>query len=164
MLLTLNTHENSSCYNQALQQIHKTLRFYVSAELSVNPSMYHLVVSPDTMKTYEVNRDTFDFLLRYPKTSLAIVVISVAISVLWSNTAYTYIAETLLQRVQSFLPEILVKMALFFSYTLFLAIGVFLSKVKNIVVNFIGLFVLGLGLGIVIRLSLFFVGIINPYV
>lgn len=112
------------------------------------------------IKNDVANKNVFDFTLRYPQTSNVILVISITISMIWGNDAYMNIAEPLLQGVQSSLVVILVKTALLLSYALFFISGMLLLKVKNIIVNFVGLFVMGLGFGIAIRLSLRFVGFI----
>ena len=101
--------------------------------------------------------------IKYPRIALLIVLSSTCVSFLWGNNFYEYLESVFLSDIDNSLIEIAIKMGLFFFYLIPLAIGALLFRSKKSFIQILSMFFIGLGLGIVLKITLFFVRAINPY-
>ena len=101
--------------------------------------------------------------LKYPRVGIFIFLTSAIISFFGANIFYEFAENNLLKGIQNGLIEFAIKMGLFFVYLIPLIIGALLMRLKNSLFQILGLFFVGLGCGIVFKIALYFVGVINPY-
>lgn len=101
--------------------------------------------------------------IKYPQIGVPILFLAAIVSFFGCNTLYKYTEDRILYGIENGFIVIAIKMALFFAYLAPLAVGAILSKTKNPFLQIIGMLFLGLGFGIVIKIALYFTGVMNPY-
>lgn len=101
--------------------------------------------------------------LNCPQWGFYVGLISAVVSFFGADSFYSAAEDYLLAGVSNSLIVIAVKMGLFLSYLIPIAIGVFLLRSKQAIIQVVGCLFAGIGCGIVFRIALQFVDIINPY-
>lgn len=101
--------------------------------------------------------------IKYPRIGFSIFFLAAIVSFFGCNTLYKYAEDHILYGIDNVFIVIAIKMGLFFTYLVPIAIGVILFKTKNSFLQIIGMLLAGLGCGIVFKIALYFTGAINPY-
>jgi len=100
---------------------------------------------------------------KYPLIEFLVFLVPAVISFFGADVVYQLAEGALLEGVENAFLVVGIKLILFFTYLIPLAIGALLLNVKNIFIHTLALLFLGLGCGVVFKMALAFVGIINPY-
>ena len=100
---------------------------------------------------------------KYPVIELLFFLAPAIVAFFGADMLYQSAAEVLLDGVENWFLVVGIKLILFFTYLVPLAVGALLLKVKNVFIHMLALVFLGLGCGVVFKIALDFVGIINPY-
>lgn len=108
-----------------------------------------------------MGEDIFD--TKYPRIGIIIFLLSAITGFFGSDVIYGYLSGIMVPRFDWWVLKTLVQTAILFLYLVPLAIGVLLTKLKYAFFQIVGLFFLGIGIGVVIKIALIFTGIINPY-
>ena len=104
-----------------------------------------------------------DLTKELPRIGWVIALIFTVISFIWCYDWKEVLQQAILSDVDWWPLRALVKTAIVMAYVIPLFIGGLLTQTKNAFLQVVGMSFVGIAVGIIIRICLVFVGVLNPY-